>query len=84
MILGAFLVPPSYLDRAKDNAVLMGASTTCSDAIAYIRVYALANRSRTMSIFLPIYFGVRAVDYQRIDSDKPPAGLFGLLYRLHC
>ncbi|KAJ3519055.1 hypothetical protein NMY22_g13370 [Coprinellus aureogranulatus] len=36
--------------------LLMGVSTTCSDAIAYIRVYALANRSRAMTIFLPTYF----------------------------
>ena len=37
----------------------MAVSTTCSDAIAYIRLCALANRSKMMQHYLHIQFIVR-------------------------
>ncbi|TEB39498.1 hypothetical protein FA13DRAFT_5375 [Coprinellus micaceus] len=38
--------------------LLMGVSLACSDAIAYIRVHALSNRSKATKIYLSIQFAV--------------------------
>ncbi|RXW21806.1 hypothetical protein EST38_g4035 [Candolleomyces aberdarensis] len=49
----------SFLVNRTDNeyiAVLLAASTAAADAIMFIRIHALANRSRTMSIYLPVHF----------------------------